>query len=133
MEHSLKMISEPPGYLHKELIFKNIGSPLSSIPFHHDIDGIERLFAEGFPLHLAIHQIHEMPSPPSPYTRPHAHEFAEINILIGDELRYQIQLANEIYELKGSFSIWIPAGVLHAANVIQGTGYFVAIRLNLNS
>ncbi|WP_315821355.1 cupin domain-containing protein [Paraflavitalea speifideaquila] len=67
---------------------------------------------------------------PSPYTKPHTHnDFDEINILIGDSLRYLIQLGEETYEMEGNHSIWIPAGTLHAANVIQGSGYFVAIRL----
>lgn len=131
MEHYVKINNDPMEDPLHPLIVRNISSPLSGIPFHHDVEGIERLFAKGYPLHLAIHTVRAVQWPPAPYTEPHAHDdFDEINILIGDELQYRIQLGDEIFELKGSFSIWIPAGMVHAANVLRGDGYFVAIRLH---
>lgn len=130
MEHFIKAINGLEKLQHESLIVRNIISPLSSIPFHRDVQGIERTFARGFPLHLAIHEVQGIEFPPEPYTQPHLHDFAEINILVGNDLTYRIQLDHEIYELKGSYSIWIPAGTLHAANVIAGTGCYITIRLN---
>ncbi len=118
---------------HSELIFENFNRPLSSIPFHFDVDGIERYFSEGFPAHLAIHRVDMRDSNKEEYTIPHFHEDEdEINILIpdeGDELVYKIQLGEEIFTVNGSKSIWIPSGLTHGANVVSGSGYFVAIRV----
>jgi hypothetical protein len=129
MEQTFKLIGERAECPNGSLIVRNIQSPLSNIPFHKDVKGIERMFAQGFPLHLAIHDVQNIKVPPDPYTQLHTHDFEEINILIGDDLNYHIQLDNERYELKGSYSIWIPAGTPHAANVVGGRGYFIAIRL----
>lgn len=112
------------------MIVENIESPLSAIPFHRDVEGIERLLAKDFPLHLAIHKVKDILSVPAPYTLPHVHEFDEINILIGEELVYEIQLGLKKYQLKGNHSIFIPAGTLHASNVQTGNGYFIALWLH---
>jgi hypothetical protein len=112
------------------LIYKHIKNPLSSVPFHQDVEGLQRYVADGFPYHLAIHQFVRMYRPPAAYTQPHVHPFDELNIIIGDDLEYNIMLGDESYVIKGHHSIWIPAGVTHAANVISGTGYYVAIRLD---
>ena len=111
-------------------IYRNIESPLSSVPFHQDVEGLQRYVAEGFPYHLAIHQFVRMDRPPAAYTQPHVHPFDELNIIIGDDLEYDILLGDENFVIEGNHSIWIPAGVRHAANVISGTGYYVVIRLD---
>lgn len=115
------------------LIYQHVESPLSSVPFHQDVEGLRRYVAAGFPLHLAVHQFEQMEPPSEAYTQPHMHPYDEFNIIIGDDLTYDILLGNESFVLKGHHSIWIPAGVTHAANVISGTGYYVAIRLNHDS
>ena len=112
------------------LIFENKFSPLSTIPFHKDVEGLDRYFAEGFPYHLAIHHIHSMEQQPEAYTVPHEHSYPELNIIIGNELCYAITLGGERYELTGNHSVWIPAGVAHSANVLLGSGYFVAMRFD---
>lgn len=113
------------------LIHQNVSTPLSTVAFHHDISFIERFFADTFPLHLAIHQVScDLPNTLM-YTEPHWHDVAELNVIMSDEhdLEYLIQLGEEEYHVKSNASIWIPAGVMHAANVIRGNGYFVALRL----
>ncbi|MEN7551132.1 hypothetical protein AAG747_24635 [Rapidithrix thailandica] len=118
---------------HQDLIFKNLNIPLSSIPHHNDVEGIDRFFAEGFPVHLAIHKISAIDKNEEQYTKPHAHEDEdEINILIpeeGSELVYEIQLGDELHVVEGAKSVWMPAGLKHASNVISGSGYFIAIRM----
>jgi len=113
-----------------DLIYKHVESPLSSVPFHQDVKGLQRYVAEGFPYHLAIHQFVRMDRVPETYTQPHAHPFDELNIIIGDDLQYNILLGDENFIVEGNHSLWIPAGVTHAANVISGTGYYVVIRLD---
>lgn len=118
------------GKTYQDLIFENKFSPLATIPFHHDVEGLDRYFAEGFPYHLAIHHIHPMEQPPEAYTFSHEHTYPELNIIIGKDLCYDITLGDEHYELTGNYSIWIPAGVAHSANVRSGSGYFVAMRFD---
>ncbi len=131
MKISLKessQISQPA-----DLIYKNVESPLSSVPFHQAVEGLQRYFAEGFPYHLAIHKFVGKDGPAKAYTQPHTHPFDELNIIIGDDLTYDIFLDDESFIIKGNYSIWIPAGTLHAANVMSGTGYYVVIRLDYES
>lgn len=117
---------------YEKLIFKNENSPLSTIPFHKDVPCIERFFSEDFPLHLAIHEISEANGLNEDYTTPHVHDDEdEINIIIGEEgvLDYRIQVGEEEYVVSSNSSVWIPAGVKHSANVLKGSGYFIAIRM----
>lgn len=116
---------------YQDLLYKNVPSPLASIPFHKNISFIERFIAEQFPTHLAIHKITNAQGLPYKYVELHNHEVPEINILIADEgmLEYQFQLGDEFYQVQSPSSIWIPAGLMHAANVIKGDGYYVCIIL----
>ena len=51
-----------------------------------------------------------------------------VNILLSlDRLVYEITLGDEVYEVEAPASIYIPAGLVHSANVIEGSGFFVAI------
>jgi quercetin dioxygenase-like cupin family protein len=105
---------------------------LSSIAFHNNTRSIKRYFAENFPLHIAVHEVSAVKSAPSEYTLPHSHEdFEEINIIISPErLLYKIQLGNDEYTVSNNANIWIPKGMLHSANVLEGSGYFIALRIN---
>lgn len=117
---------------YQKLIHQNVPSPLSSVAFHHDVASIERFFSDTFPMHLAIHKVTDAKGG-DPYTEPHSHDVPEINIIIGDEegaLEYAIQLGEEIFRVRSNSTVWIPAGMSHASNVICGSGYFIAIRLN---
>ena len=117
---------------YQTLIHHNVPSPLSSIAHHHDVDCIERFFAATYPMHLAIHKITSA-ADVARYTELHCHNVPEINIIVGDaagELTYEIQLEDEAFCVAANSTIWIPAGMMHASNVISGSGYFIAIRLN---
>lgn len=115
----------------QQLIYHNDPSPLSSVPFHRDVACIERLFPQGFPVHLAIHRVVGAQADIGAYTQAHIHDVDEINILIGDEggLEYEIQLGEELFCVRSNASIYIPGGMVHAANVLSGSGYFIALRL----
>lgn len=116
-----------------KLIYTNKNIALSTIPFHNDVSCIKRFIPEGFPVHLAIHKVSNAENVEE-YTKLHSHEIPEINILISDsdDLEYIVQLNDEVQNVKSNSSIWIPAGVNHSTNVIKGSGYYIAIRLDNN-
>ncbi len=117
---------------YSHLIHKYEKSSLSNVPYHADVSCINRYFSEEFPFHLAIHQVKSATPDLRNYTELHTHECDEINMLIGDpgELTYIIQLGDESYQLDSCSCIWIPAGLPHSANVLEGAGYYVALRLH---
>lgn len=116
----------------KSFFFKMLPSALANVPFHEDTPSITRYFAADFPMHIAVHEISTVLSPPEEYTIPHLHDDCdEINIIISeDKLVYKVQIGSDKYIVHNNTSIWIPRGMLHSANVIEGSGYFVALRLN---
>jgi quercetin dioxygenase-like cupin family protein len=113
-------------------IFNMLPAALSNVPFHKDEKSITRYFAENFPVHLAVHKVSYVLAAPAEYTEPHVHDdHDEINIIISQQnLQYKIQLGKEEHIVGSNSCIWIPRGMLHAANVIKGSGYFVAMRMN---
>jgi mannose-6-phosphate isomerase-like protein (cupin superfamily) len=121
----------PAQKLAKSHIFEMLPSALSNVPFHYNTPVITRFFAEKFPLHMAVHQVSPIQEPPLEYTEAHLHEeHDEINIIISsEELVYKIQLETEEFTVTNNACIWIPAGMIHSANVLKGSGYFIAARL----
>lgn len=113
-------------------IFNMIPVSLSNIPFHKNTKRITRYFAEQFPLHLAVHEVSPVTTPPVEYTQPHVHEDCdEINIIISQhDLLYRIQLGGEKYVVSNNSCIWIPRGMIHAANVLRGSGHFITMRIS---
>ena len=114
------------------LIYNMQPSALSNVPFHTDTKSVTRYFAEAFPLHMAVHQVSPVFTPPLEYTQPHVHEDSdEINIIISPQnLVYKIQLGNKDYIVHNNAAIWIPRGTVHSANVLKGAGFFIALRMN---
>ena len=113
------------------LIFKNEMIPLSTMPFHKDVPWIERYCPEHFPLHLAIHKVSQAINMEE-YTALHSHDMHELNIILGNEggLEYSVGLGDEEYTVCSNFSIWVPGGLMHSANVIKGSGYYIVVRFN---
>lgn len=117
----------------KDLIFNLDRSPLSTVPYHSDVEGIERYFSDLFPVHMAIHEVDRQHQVEANYTSLHKHDVAEINIIVGNsELQYKIGLEDEEFVVGPNTGIWIPAGVRHSANLIKGEGYYIAIRLDMH-
>ena len=83
---------------------------------------------------VVTHVISDLPESIPPYCDLHKHDFDEINFIISedDSLRYKIQLENETYEVGPQTTVYIPAGTLHAAEVISGRGIFVAVMFTKN-
>lgn len=116
----------------QSLIFRMIPIALSNVPFHKNTKSITRFFAANFPLHLAVHEVSPVTTPPPEYTKAHLHEdFDEINIIISQQdLLYKIQLDSENYIVSNNSCVWIPRGTIHAANVLKGSGYFITMRMD---
>ena len=115
----------------QQLISKLLPVPLSNVPFHQNTENITRLFAAHFPMHLAVHEVSPVSTPPVEYTQLHVHDDCdEINIILsGERLLYKIRLGDDEYILENNASIWIPRGLFHSANVLKGSGYFITIRV----
>lgn len=128
------VINDAPPVISKEqsFIFKMLTAALSDVPFHEDTASVKRYIAPGFPLHLAVHEVSAMFATPDEYTQPHLHEdHDEINIILSEKkLLYRIRLGSQVFTVSNNSGIWIPRGMLHAANVIKGSGYFVTIRID---
>lgn len=108
-----------------------IPAALSAIPFHHNTKSITRYVANDFPVHLAVHEVSPVVTPPIEYTQPHLHDDSdEINIIVSRQsLLYKIQLNDDVFEVSENSCVWIPRGMIHAANVLRGTGHFITLRL----
>ena len=105
---------------------------LAAIRFHSPVPGIERVIAQGFPLHLAVHRVDGVEDAGREYVRPHRHPTPEINLILGGEgeLVYSLRLGDEVQQVVSPAAVWVPAEVLHSANVISGSGYFVCLLLD---
>ncbi len=114
------------------IVSKNIPQDLDKVPHHQISEHIQRYIPENFPLHVAIHKISNSESNPDKYVKAHSHNAPEINILLGEggELEYEFQLGGEVKMIKSPATIWIPSGLMHAANVRSGTGYFICVILS---
>ncbi|HTD95084.1 MAG TPA: hypothetical protein VK644_14765, partial [Chitinophagaceae bacterium] len=77
------------------------------------------------------HEVSDVVSPPREYTNAHVHhDCNEINLIISPgKLIYRVELNGEARQAESNSSIWIPRGTVHSANVLQGSGYFITIRI----
>lgn len=120
---------------HSALISTGLVQPLHHVPFHSN--GIAPLTrrvmagAEVLPQvkkHVVAHELREVSAAFRSYCEPHVHDCAEINILLSmSRLVYEIRLADETYIVEAPATIYIPAGLVHSANVLEGTGFFLAM------
>jgi hypothetical protein len=109
------------------LIETNELVPSSSIPFHKDHPAIKRHAPTAFPVHVAVHEVSDAVESDACCSERHSHPVPEIDLLIAPpgELVYRIELDGVEHEVSSPASVWIPAGVVHAANVVRGSGTFV--------
>jgi hypothetical protein len=116
------------------LISPGISEALSAVMFHNDAPLERRRFCgQGLhpaaDLHVAVHEIKGVrPALNRSYCEPHTHNCSELNLLLSFErLVFRITLGDESYICQAPSSIFIPAGLSHSANVVEGTGFFVVI------
>lgn len=109
-----------------------INQSLEAIPFHNKTEFIKRIVAVDFPVHLAVHQVSAVLNSVEEYTQPHVHNNCdEINIILSrGQLSYRILIGDREEIISNNSAIWIPRGIVHSANVISGSGFFVTLRIN---
>jgi len=117
------------------LISAGLVSPLEAVPFHgNGVAPLSRRVLAGGGVHeelgrrVVAHELIEVGTAPRRYCEPHVHDCAELNLLLStSRLVYEIRLGHDVYEVEAPASIYIPAGLLHSANVISGSGFFIAM------
>jgi hypothetical protein len=78
--------------------------------------------------HIVAHEVRDVSADRRSYCEPHVHVCPEINILFSlTRLVYEVRLGNEVYLVEAPATIYIPAGLVHSANVVVGSGFFVAL------
>jgi hypothetical protein len=121
--------------LHRSLIRGGISESLRHVPFHaNGVAPLHRRVLAGTNVHPAIkkhvvaHEIREVSSQNRSYCEPHVHDCDEMNILLSlTGLTYEIRLGDEVYVVEAPATIHIPAGLVHSANVIEGSGFYIAL------
>jgi mannose-6-phosphate isomerase-like protein (cupin superfamily) len=122
---------------YRKLIKKGVMESITKIPFHNyaPIKRLSMLNEKLVPnsnTHIAIHFVNPRRKKKSDYSFLHKHNADEINLIISENgnLKYEIQLDDEIYKVSSSSTVFIPKGVKHRAKFISGKGIFVCIILS---
>jgi hypothetical protein len=122
--------------MYSKYIRKGKVEPMQSIPFHGKAPlkrlmmlDKDRINEAG--IHIAVHQIKNLPKKIPKYSELHKHDCDEVNLILSEDskLKYRIQLGKEIYKITSPSTIFIPKGLRHSAEVISGKGMFVCIVL----
>jgi O-methyltransferase domain/Dimerisation domain len=127
--------AEPPVNSPHNLISRGRLEPLQFVAFHANGTApvSRRVLAgagvhENLGKHIVSHEIRNVAAEHRSYCEPHVHDCDEINILLSDSyLSYEIRLGEEVFVVTAPATIHIPAGIVHSANVIEGSGFYIAI------
>lgn len=117
------------------LICSGVVEGLGQVPFHNGAEApVTRRVLSGPSLHeglnrrVVVHELKDVRPEQRSYCASHFHDFAEVNLLLSpSRLKYEIRLGQEIYLVEAPASIHIPVGLVHAANVFEGSGFFIAM------
>jgi hypothetical protein len=85
------------------------------------------------PAHIAVHLIQDLTDAPAPYVHAHCHpSFDEIGLVIGQPgaLEYEMVLDGEVHRVCAPACICIPAGTLHRARAVRGSGAYVCMLMD---
>jgi len=85
------------------------------------------------PAHIAVHLIKGLADAPDPYVCAHAHPTCdEIGLVIGqpDGLEYEILLNGNAHVVRSPGSVFIPAGTVHRARALRGSGAYVCMLMD---
>ena len=128
-------VGGPEATTHAALISPGLGQALHHVPFHGSgVAPLCRRVLAGPDVHpqiqkrIVAHEIRDVCAGRRSYCEPHVHDCPEINILLSfTRLVYEIRLGDEVYLVEAPATIYIPAGLVHSANVVEGSGFFVAL------
>ena len=94
---------------------------------------ITRYTAHGMNYHVAVHDFdaHEKVKE---YSKPHCHaKEDEINIIFStDDFKIKITIDGDEHVITKNCVVNIPAETMHSANVLEGKGFFICIRIPVN-
>ena len=85
------------------------------------------------PAHIAVHLIQGIADSPAPYVHAHSHPSCdEIGLVIGQPgaLEYEMILGEETHKILSPACIFIPAGTLHRARALRGSGAYVCMLMD---
>lgn len=95
---------------------------------------LEKEYIKGKAFHIASHIIDDsyVHKKEWIYSQAHQHDFDEINILVSEKstLQYKFELNEKVEEISSPSLIFIPAGIIHRAEPVSGTGVFLCIYLD---
>ena len=115
------------------IILRGRLEPIGAVPFHSDGPLTRWLAAskamdQRVATYIAIHEFSDVAPESRGYCRPHSHDYDEINLFhTASALRVDLLLGAETVRLDAPATVFIPAGLRHAANVHSGDGFLVAI------
>jgi hypothetical protein len=120
---------------HSDLISPGLVQSLHHVPFHGSgVAPLRRRVLAGpgvhpqIKKHIVTHEIRDVSADRRSYCEPHVHDCPETNILLSlARLVYEIRLGDEVYLVEAPATIYIPAGLVHSANVVEGSGFFIAL------
>ncbi|AUX44865.1 uncharacterized protein SOCE26_063350 [Sorangium cellulosum] len=119
---------------YQRLISSGLVQPLDAVRFHGgEAPLVRRLMAGAAVLpqanhHIAVHEIRGAAREERGYCDPHRHDCAELNLLLSwDRLLFRVALGDEVYTVEAPATIYIPPRLLHSANVVEGTGFYIAM------
>jgi quercetin dioxygenase-like cupin family protein len=85
------------------------------------------------PAHIAVHLISGIADAPDPYVHSHVHPTSdEIGLVIGGpaDLEYQILLNGNAHVVRSPGCVFIPAGTVHRARAVRGSGAYVCMLMD---
>jgi len=117
------------------LIARGVDRPLAQVPFHAAADApLRRHVLVGDGVHpqldkrIVAHELRAVSAAQRTYCEPHVHACDELNLLLSlTHLVYEIRLGDEVFRVEAPATIYVPAGLVHSANVVEGSGFFVAL------
>ena len=120
---------------YRSLISPGLVQALDHVPFHNGgMAPLLRRVLTGDGVHpqaekcIVVHEIQDVSADRRTYCCLHVHQCPEINVLLTlTHLTYEIALGDEVFLVRAPASIYIPAGLAHSANVVEGSGFFVAL------
>jgi hypothetical protein len=117
------------------LISPGLVQPLDQVPFHGNgmAPLLRRVLAgpgvhPDLRKHIVAHELCAVSAAKRVYSAPHCHDCPEMNILLSQsQLSFEIRLGDDVYVVQAPATVYIPAGLIHSANVIEGSGFYLAV------
>ena len=110
-----------------------LGRPVDISGFLNRFVLLNSEVCEGAPAHMAVHLIQDLADLPEPYVDAHRHPACdEIGLVLGQPgaLEYEMVLNGDVHKVHSPAAIFIPAGTVHRARAMRGTGAYVCMLMD---